>query len=256
MHTYLFSASRLGRRPKRLKGDHLGEHSAVRNHSQPIAPYPPMPAAFGQLNLAEIQIQQILKSKNGNKMPEFLQNYIISNTPVDTKHGGAASNTDISMPSNSSQASESGYSSLGSETPCSSKSQSPSTAQLPYSVTNSIAHINPMAIQQSIKLEKDQHQACAASKNQAVNSNDVNLNNTGGVVPSVMGNETKVDIVDRLLDYLKQPISAERMVLINQVTKTVFDAHMETCPFTVEKVRQCRMELAQKAKDGTGLTVS
>ena len=139
----LVSASRLGRRPKRLKESANEAGCPTRPphaNPSPIAPYPPnhtslTPQQLSQMSMAELQ--RLLQSINGHKAPNFLPGHLFN---LKTEPAGAAvSITDTSactMTSNTD--SESGYSSYGGDTPSSAKSHSPVASQVPVTLSATV----------------------------------------------------------------------------------------------------------------------
>ena len=124
------TASRLGRRPKRLK-EAQDSSLARQHHVANIAPYPPLtPQQLSRLSMAELQ--RLLQSINGGKKPSIhlppsifkFEPQALGNSVPEGSVGGAGN---MGSPD-----SESGYSSHGGgDTPSSSKSHSPITSQVP-----------------------------------------------------------------------------------------------------------------------------
>ena len=159
MDFFSFAASRLGRRPKRLKEAQQDYNSTPRNQQLPIAPYPPLsPQQLNRLSMSELQ--HLLHTLN-NKQLSSLQSPVIKvegfqqfppstaivgvpgqllnsdqghgqpqqDQPQTSSHVPGQTHQPIDNSRLNSVDSESGYSSSANDTPSSSKSHSPAGSQ-------------------------------------------------------------------------------------------------------------------------------
>ena len=125
MPCFMFTASRLGRRPKRLKDPNEPKHHS--SGSQPIAPYP-SPSELHKLRMAELQR---LLQQNGTFKAELMQAFLCAAQASFREHqrnptSPTSENAEPKIKTKDIKGeNESGYSSLSS--PSSMKSQSPQT---------------------------------------------------------------------------------------------------------------------------------
>ncbi|KAK3101181.1 hypothetical protein FSP39_001572 [Pinctada imbricata] len=153
-------ASRLGRRPKRLK-DSAGPEARQHTTNLPIAPYPTSPQELQKLKMAELQkIVQQNGTIKADLMQVFLQAAQVSFREHQRNHGNTNTNNqqgfgthshaensgvknsgeinNVGIVANNGDKAESGYSSLSS--PASSKSHSPLNSENAQSGNDSVFH--------------------------------------------------------------------------------------------------------------------
>lgn len=121
----MFAASRLGRRPKRLKEAQESSHHPTR--TTPIAPYPPLsPQQLSRLSMAELQ--RLLQSLNGSQASHLnLQQQIFKLEQAQAGgQGQGQAGPQGEHPAHG--GGDEGYASQGAESPSSSKSHSPASA--------------------------------------------------------------------------------------------------------------------------------
>ncbi|XP_013385069.1 nuclear hormone receptor E75-like [Lingula anatina] len=250
-------ASRLGRRPKRLKGE--GDLSSRPHPStQPIAPYPPLsPFQVSHLSMAELQ--RLIQVKNGNKIPEFLQNYILGSPSKDSPSAnglaavGGAANSDRSL-TNQIEAGTQLTSQnktviqATSEAGCGTGTNNSSPGHVPPEPFPSGAPANGA---NNIKMEQQgMPPSCNGSNSTNLNTNFQMLTDPspGHMTPGFPFSDSNQEerdeeelnriMIQNIVEASKQPITKERQQLIHQVTDVIIEAHCDTCGYLVAKVQE------------------
>ncbi|ELU11613.1 hypothetical protein CAPTEDRAFT_227484 [Capitella teleta] len=260
-------ASRLGRRPKRLK--EAQESAAVAaaassrsHHAANIAPYPSLtPQQLSRLSMAELQ--RLLQTINGGKKAPGLNlpNNIFKLEPGSCSSASSLPGVEGPITNNGSPDSESGYSSHGSgDTPSGSKSHSPITSQVPH-VANGNGLMPPLPPPHNMVVPKIE--PGLGEDSQDMRSMDINLliQDNGDSIfndPASFAHASELDFsqltikkepldelaarldisvtMRTLIGEAMQPASGERRELISQVVDTILEAHLNTCKYTSEKV--------------------
>ncbi|KAK3587111.1 hypothetical protein CHS0354_023564 [Potamilus streckersoni] len=273
-------ASRLGRRPKRLK-DSSGEKSHSVN--LPIAPYP-SPAELYKLRMAELQA---LLQQNGTFKSELMQAFLAAAQTSFREH---QRNSNCDKNNQNKQNQESGYSSLSSPAN-SSKSHSPAqdqsgqmdikdnvfTGQDPNMMTHdSQQTFGQYDIPDNIqfKTEPDYDTTCTTTVMTTPNAASPTImppqpdTNTYIKNDNMATDTTKVDNmpkatlpaspkmtsmepdpnanvidVDRILEEVKQVPSEMRKKLMDQVMENVIEAHFQTCKPTYQAVADANQRI-------------
>ncbi|XP_033745087.1 probable nuclear hormone receptor HR3 [Pecten maximus] len=284
-------ASRLGRRPKRLK-DSSGDTKSQGSGNLPaIAPYPPTPSDLYKLKMAELQT---LLQQNGTFKSELMQAFLSAAQASFKEHQrnpSANDNEDSKSKARPQAGGESGYSSFSS--PGSSKSHSPigelnnSSGDMSFNNNPEMALDNKNDIDLtdinlvdenmlselenagnfnalSIKSEPS-NQSCSGMANTVSPSHDgANFTSLGSdtnlnmdVMPQfpsidsfppymskvLQNTDSDVDM-DRIMSNVTPTPSELRKVLIQQVTESIYAAHMDTCKPTNEAVREANARIS------------
>ncbi|KAL5013634.1 hypothetical protein ScPMuIL_007904 [Solemya velum] len=252
-------ASRLGRRPKRLK-DTSGE-SKSHSGNLPIAPYP-SPAELYKLRMAELQK---LLQQNGTFKSELMQAFLsaaqASFREHQKQHTTADANQNATIVTSTGATNPIGhdscYSSMSS--PASSKSQSPLHDQNMYQGNlpdNRIGQFGQKLSPLQIKTETDFSNATCSMTND--NNQTTHFippqewANMGMMMPTGMPdtpvtpdpNANEINI-DQILEEVQQIISDTRRQLIEQVTESAISAHFQTCKPTYQAVSEASQRIEE-----------
>ncbi|XP_041350395.1 probable nuclear hormone receptor HR3 [Gigantopelta aegis] len=253
-------ASRLGRRPKRLK--EVGGESSRSRSNLPIAPYP-SPAELYRLRMAELQ--KLLQA-NGTFKSELMQAFLSAAQASFREHAKTSAgpghtpglqsdftNQNMFGPGVA-IGNESGYSSMSS--PASSKSQSPqqdvsqqmnnnypvdNAAMLGATPTyNNTAMMMPPNMNSPAMMNMNQQQTNGmpyiSTENVTIKSEPPTSFAPCANASPPQDSNANVQDTERLLQEVKQVPATMRSQLLVQVTETVIGAHMATCLNTYANV--------------------
>lgn len=244
------SASRLGRRPKRLK--ECGEQSKHHTANLPIAPYPSA-AELHRLRMAELQ--RLLQA-NGTFKSELMAAFLSAEQSNFREHASPTSHSNSNDVKNCNNISESGYSSLSSPTKSQSPIQVTPAAQQNNNNNNEVFYDVPSMggadnidtttygdIATRIKSEpltpgcgnNNQHAMMDTVNQQQQQQAFIKMETTTSPAAcNIMDdNTTNLDV---LVLELQLPVPESRQLLIDTTTSVIINANLATSRYTYENL--------------------